>query len=104
WAGFLYVSAGLNSTTRNHVDDVELTLGVVGPAALGEQTQKFVHKNITDSPRPMGWDNQLNNEPALMLSWERSWPERYGFDALGWEAAAVPHLGATIGNVYTYAN
>lgn len=104
WAGFLYTSAGLTSITDNHIDNVEATLGVVGPAALGEQIQKFVHKNISDSPRPEGWDNQLKNEPALMLSWERSWPERYSVETYGWTAAAVPHLGVTLGNVYTYAN
>ncbi|MDD9900425.1 MAG: lipid A deacylase LpxR family protein, partial [Alphaproteobacteria bacterium] len=104
WAGFLYGSAGLVTVRNNFVDSVEATLGVVGPAALGEGTQKFVHKYISNSPAPQGWGNQLKNEPALMLSWERSWPSRYGTEALGWTAAAVPHLGATLGNVYTYAN
>jgi hypothetical protein len=104
WAALLYASAGLTSVTANHIDNVETTLGVIGPAAMGEETQKFVHKYISHSPEPQGWSHQLKNEPAFMLSWERSWSERYGFQALGWTGAFVPHIGATIGNVYTYAN
>ncbi len=38
----------------------ELGIGVMGPAALGEQSQSFIHKLI-DSPAPIGWENQLNN-------------------------------------------
>lgn len=104
WAAFLYGSAGLVSVTKNHIDSLEATVGVVGPAAMGEQVQKFVHKHVSDSPMPEGWRHQLKNEPALMLSWERSWPNRYGLEALGWNAGATPYIGATVGNVYTYAN
>jgi len=37
---------------------MELMLGVRGPAALGAQLQTFVHRLI-HYQRPMGWDNQL---------------------------------------------
>ncbi len=104
WAAFLYGSAGLTSVTNNHVDSLEATLGIVGPAAMGEQIQKAIHRHVSDSPMPKGWAHQLKNEPGLMLSWERSFPERYSFETLGWRANAVPYLGATVGNIYTYAN
>lgn len=104
WAAFLYGSAGLNTITNNHVDNLETTIGVIGPPALGEPIQKFIHKNISDSPAPQGWGNQLDFEPGLMLSWERSWPEQYDVEKFGWTAGAVPHAGITLGNIYTYAN
>lgn len=104
WAAFLYGSAGLVSVTKNHIDSLEATVGIVGPAALGEQVQKFIHNHVSDSPMPKGWRHQLKNEPGLMLSWERSWRERYGIEALGWNAGATPYIGATLGNIYTYAN
>ena len=104
WAGFLYGAAGLATITKNHVDEAEVTLGVVGPAALGEETQKFIHKYISDSPTPMGWDNQLKNEPGLILAWQRRWPTLIGTEALGFRAGAEPHFGVTLGNIYTYAN
>lgn len=104
WAAFLYGSAGLVSVTKNHIDSLEATVGIVGPAALGEQVQKLIHRHVSDSPMPKGWRHQLKNEPGLMLSWERSWRERYTLDALGWNAGATPYIGATLGNIYTYAN
>ncbi|MBI1215936.1 MAG: DUF2219 family protein [Alphaproteobacteria bacterium] len=104
WAGFLYGSAGLSTITGNHVDEVEATLGVVGPAALGRQAQSFIHKYVSHSPKPMGWGNQLKNEPGIILSWERRFPYRFGFKPAGLDAGAEPHLGVTLGNIYTYAN
>ncbi|HYD17280.1 MAG TPA: lipid A deacylase LpxR family protein [Patescibacteria group bacterium] len=105
WAAFLYGSAGLISITDNHIDEVEATLGIVGPVALGRQTQSFVHQHISDSPTPRGWDNQLKNEPGLMLSWQRRFPERYGFEGpYGLSAGVEPHFGVTLGNIYTYSN
>jgi len=103
YAGFLYGSMGMTSITENHRDDVEITAGVVGPAALGEETQKFVH-SIAASDYPLGWNHQLKNEPALMVSWQRLWPEAYTADFGYLHFRASPYGGATLGNVYTYAN
>ena len=38
----------------------EIGIGIMGPAAGGEQMQTFVHK-IVGSPIPLGWDMQLAN-------------------------------------------
>jgi len=103
YAAFLYVSAGLTSLTDNHVDDLEATIGIVGPWALGEQTQKFVH-DVLDADDPSGWDHQLENEPGLMLSWQRQWPEAYAADIDGFTFRAAPHAGITLGNIYTYGS
>lgn len=105
YAGFLYGSAGLITAYENHVDEIELTLGIVGPWALGEETQKVVHKLI-DTTKPEGWDNhQLKNEPALMLSAQRRWPQFYSTNLPGPLVFSIsPYAGATLGNVYTNAN
>lgn len=102
WAGFLYGSIGLTSLTDNHVDDLEATLGVVGPWAQGERSQKFVH-DIINSPDPQGWDNQLENEPGVILSWRRRWPQWFGRSAHGVSFALEPNIGASVGNIYTLA-
>jgi hypothetical protein len=88
----------------DHSDEIELSLGVVGPAALGEQTQKFIHKHVSDSPEPQGWHNQLKNEPALTLGWQRTWPQSLSGEAGGLFWSVAPYTGATVGNVYTYAD
>lgn len=102
YAGFLYGSAGFSSVTNNHIDTVEATLGIVGPWALGEPTQETVH-DLIDTDDPSGWDTQLENEPGLILSWERRWPEAWTAENRDYLLRLAPHIGASAGNVYTYA-
>ncbi len=103
WAGFLYGSIGLSNVQNDHLDQIEVTIGLVGPEALGEQTQKFVHSHVSGSPTPKGWENQLDFEPGIILSWERRWPRAFHIDAGDYRFAAEPNLNASIGNIYTYA-
>ncbi len=108
YAAWLYGSMGLATLTNDHVDEVELTLGIVGPEALGEQTQKFIHSHITGSQSPKGWSNQLDTEPGVILSWQRRWPRGINGDwyvDLGdnFRINAQPNVNVSVGNVYTYA-
>jgi lipid A 3-O-deacylase len=108
YAAWLYGSVGMATVVRDHYDELELTLGVVGPEALGEQTQKFIHRHITDSNIPKGWSNQLDFEPGVVLSWQRRWPRGIGGDwhlDLGddFRFRAEPSVNVSIGNIYTHA-
>lgn len=108
YAGWLYGSVGMATLTSDHIDELELTLGVVGPEALGEQTQKFIHSHITDSPTPKGWKNQLDFEPGVIVSWQRRWPRGFGGNwnlDIGddFRLRAEPNVNVSLGNVYTYA-
>ncbi len=103
YAGWLYGSVGMVSDTGKTLDNVVLTLGVVGPASLAEPTQKFVHK-LTDSPQPNGWDNQLKNEPGIMLTYERKWRSMYEISPFGLSVDATPHVGVNLGNIHTDAS
>ncbi|MFL0805051.1 MAG: lipid A deacylase LpxR family protein [Agarilytica sp.] len=60
------------AVTPDHADRVSTTIGVVGPAALGEEAQKFVHE-IISADEPQGWDTQLENELVFQLSRGRTW-------------------------------
>ena len=103
WAAFLYGSMAMVTLEKDHIDEFEVTLGVVGLLALGEPAQRTWHKLI-NSTNPSGWDNQLSNEPGLIFSWQRRWPEMWSVDLDDSFISLVPHAGATIGNIYTYAN
>jgi hypothetical protein len=103
YAGFLYGTMGLASVSGNHVDNLGLTLGVVGPLSFAEQTQKFVH-TVVGAKHAKGWDHQLKNEPGLDLSWQRLWPEAQAFDEAGFRFRLSPYTGAALGNVYTYGS
>lgn len=102
YAGWLYGSVGLVAETGKQLDQLELNLGVVGPASLAAETQKLVHE-ITGSDNPRGWDAQLGNEPGVVLTYQRSW-RGYGDPEPGLNVDATPHLGGALGNVFTYAN
>jgi lipid A 3-O-deacylase len=103
YAAFLYGSMGMSTVEKNHLDSVELTAGVVGPMALGKGTQKFVH-DLIGSDNPSGWDYQLDNEPGLMVSLQRMWPEMYSAEIGGLHFRTSPYAGGTLGNIYTYAS
>jgi len=103
YAGWLYGSVGLIAETGNWLDQLELTVGVVGPASMAEDTQKLVHRNI-GSKKPMGWDNQLKNEIGIGLTYQRSWRGLVSGKSLGLDYDITPHAGGALGNIYTYAN
>jgi hypothetical protein len=104
YAGWLYGGMSLNSKNTRALDTFELQLGLVGPASLGEETQNFVHE-VRDIPTAEGWDNQLDNEVAFALFYQRKqrlWEYFEPSSLLG--ADVIAHAGAAAGTVYTYAN
>jgi hypothetical protein len=52
---------------------------------------------------PEGWDNQLRNEPGLVLYYEQARPFKYDKIFSDLDFDIVPHFGGAIGNVFTYA-
>ncbi len=86
------------------LDTLELDIGVVGPASIAEEGQDLLHI-LTDSPMFKGWDNQLDNEFALVLRRARSWrvPGRPFTLAGGLETDVIANVTAEAGNVKTAA-
>jgi hypothetical protein len=103
YAGWLYGSIGLIAETGQRLDQLELTIGVVGPASLAEQTQKLVHKAV-GSGEPKGWDTQLKDEPGIVLTYQRSWRGFVSDTIAGFGFDVTPHVGGALGNIFTYAN
>jgi hypothetical protein len=103
YAGWLFGTVGVGTRTGNQLDMLVLSAGMVGPASLAEPTQKLIHK-IVDASEPQGWDTQLGNEPGLMATYQRSWRMPAARTLIGNQLDLTPHLGATIGNVYTHGN
>ncbi|MET0156118.1 MAG: lipid A deacylase LpxR family protein [Rickettsiales bacterium] len=103
YAGFLYGSVGVLSDTGYRLDNLMLSLGMVGPSSLAEQTQKTVHSFTPGSVYPRGWENQLSDEPGVVLAYERKWRGLYEFSPFGPAFDVTPQLGGMLGNVYTNA-
>lgn len=72
YAGLLMYRASRVLVDGNIADMVSTTIGVVGPASMAEQSQKFIHK-VVGSTEPAGWDYQLENEPVFSLRRARVW-------------------------------
>lgn len=103
YAAWLYLSAGFHAKNDRVQDTFEIQLGMVGPAALGEEIQNFVH-DLRDIPKAQGWDNQIRNEPGLNLVSERRVRLEADNTGMGWEADAIASGGFVLGNVSSYLN
>lgn len=100
YAGWLYGSVGLVSDTGKTLDNIMLTVGVVGPWSLASQTQTRFH-DIIGISSPKGWRHQLKNEPGIILTYERKWRGLVEFTPFGLGADITPHVGVNLGNVNT---
>ena len=103
YGGWLYLGLAFRKRDQNRLDTLEFQAGVVGPFSLAEHAQSFVH-DLRGLSTPNGWSHQLENEPVVGLAYERKWrvmpisgPARFGFDV-------VPHVGASLGNAFIFAN
>lgn len=104
YAGWLYGSLEILSDQDEKFDNAALTIGVVGPSARAEQTQKYTH-TVKGATIPRGWDNQLKDELGINFTYERRWREILASKAessdLGFDV--MPHAAASLGNVNTSA-
>lgn len=99
YAAWLQGEAGLVlDRSRGQRDELIVSLGVVGPPALGRKTQTAVHK-LVNSPIPQGWPFQIRAEPTVQAFYTHMW--RLDLLPAGhWiEARAVPFAGFDLGTV-----
>lgn len=64
----LFASFSSINRTKNFVEQLGVDIGVIGPIALGRQTQNTIHK-ITSNRPSLGWDTQIRNEFLLNLNY-----------------------------------
>lgn len=103
YGAWLYGAIGMIADTEDSQTSLQLSLGVVGPAALGYEVQSFVHSAI-GSREPNGWDSQLKNEPAVLITAEHKWAETLLGSPYGYQIDASPYIGGALGNVFTHAS
>jgi len=102
YAAWLYASLTFQATSPDArtLRSAEISLGMVGPAALGRQVQNGFHHIIQDEDA-MGWDHQLRNEPGLLLNLERRHRVFRGERPSGFGADLIGRYGAALGNIRT---
>ena len=100
YAGYLRASAALLHDTDDARSIIGVSLGVVGPSALGQVVQNGFHSIQGDTPN-LGWRAQLKDEPAIEVLLEQTYRlpiTRFG----GLEVDALPSLTAGVGTVRDY--
>ena len=114
YAAWLYASAAFQvyqpprvfaTGTRAiaQLDTLEVSVGLVGPGALGRQAQNNFH-DVIGVAHAHGWPNQIHNEPGLDLALERKWRLATAHARDDWGADFIPHAGVTVGNIFTFAS
>jgi hypothetical protein len=103
YAGWSYLEMAFVSKTPGLSDTLGFQVGLIGPHSLSEDSQRIVHRLVREV-RPEGWDYQLRDEIGVNLVYERRWRlyARALVQSIGVDL--VPHVGASVGNVLTYAN
>lgn len=99
----LALSTSLIQDTTTMRSVAGLSLGVVGPAALGQSVQNGFHELIGQTPN-RGWRYQLHDEPTLNLFASRIWRQNIASlcgGALGLQV--LPQVSGQAGNTEIYA-
>lgn len=110
YAGLLYLGVAWNRRFQSNdsnlevLDSRELTLGVIGPLSLAEQSQDLVHK-LRGIDQFQGWDHQLHNEPAFQVATERKFRALVGGAVRqGWSQDVIGSYALRLGNIETAAS
>ena len=103
YAGALTLATSWTAMSDDKITTFQILGGILGPASLAEEAQKFVHNDLGMGDDPMGWDHQLSNEPILNLNmstayklWRSGEPEGMSMDLSGGG-------GFGLGNLFTQA-
>jgi hypothetical protein len=100
YAGVLLLTGGLIHDSAWTQDVAALSLGVVGPAALGEIVQNGFHSIIGDTPN-RGWHYQIQDQVAFNLLLQRTWRLPVA-DMGGLQVDVLPSGAAGVGDVRDY--
>jgi lipid A 3-O-deacylase len=102
YAGVITVQGSWYAYDDSEFRGFEITTGILGPIALGEQAQKAFHK-LSGRMLPQGWGNQLHNEPLLGLGYMRKKKILRIGDPSGFSFDSAINGNASAGNLFTHA-
>lgn len=107
WGGWLYTGMQVQRQPRddrNELETLEVDYGVTGALSGAEQVQKVIHK-LSNSTPPQGWNNQVKTEPALQITYSRTFhtPQRR-IPGTALSSDFAWHYGAAAGTLFDYVN
>lgn len=102
YSGWLTLGFSFQRADANRHDHFGLDLGIVGPQSYAEDIQKWVHTTWPDEVYPEGWGTQLKNEPALNITYQRTWRTDRA-EIAGLKMDMLPAVRLDAGNVFLRA-
>lgn len=103
YAALLYGSLGLIADADERTfDALQVLVGVVGPAAQGGETQRFIHHGL-GAVIPQGWDTQIPDRVVASIRYQRAM-RLIQSDDEGVEYDLGPTFGFSLGNLQTAAS
>jgi lipid A 3-O-deacylase len=84
-------------------ESFEIDLGILGPSSLAQNAQEMIHHTF-NYQTPLGWNNQINDEPEFSLKYNRTWRlARFGLIQLSENGGLffdiLPDAGLTAGSL-----
>jgi hypothetical protein len=103
YSGELALHGTISQDAANTRSLLQASIGIVGPAALGQSVQNGFHNIIGDTGNK-GWRYQLHNEPTLDFMAGRIWRcDLASFAGGALNLQALPQATAQLGNTEIYA-
>lgn len=102
YVGLLAWEANIVAANDHVVDDLSLTLGIVGPVSGAEYMQKSIH-DLIGVNKPMGWDNQIDNELVFRVQAKRVWRSLV-LPVGATEVDVITGVNAGVGNLLSDVN
>ena len=100
YAGWLYLTSGSHIASKNSLTSIAISVGIVGKYSGAELFQKKYHKLI-HAKKPRGWDTQLKDEPAFVISFNHSERVFEYFLSDNFRTDFICSAGANLGTVAT---
>ncbi len=101
FAGWLYVGLFAQRATDDVMDHVELNVGVIGPSSQAQQVQEEIH-DLINSDDPIGWEDQIGDEPAADFIFMRQQRIMDGCLAPTESTDVITEYGFTAGSVHRH--
>lgn len=98
YSGLLYAGFATQIRKGNNFHGLKFVTGVVGPPALGKETQIWWHR-IIGSSLPKGWSHQLHTEPIFNIVYEYRYKQNLFKTDSGFSSDLIPIGGIMAGNV-----